>query len=41
MNNQGFRLLLMVYWLFYLTNVIADEFRPALLLINEAEPGLY
>jgi hypothetical protein len=41
MNNQGFRLLLMVFWLLPLTNVIADEFRPALLLINEVEPGLY
>ena len=41
MNSQGFRLLLMVFWLLPLTNVNADEFRPALLVINEAAPGWY
>ena len=35
------RFLLMVLWLLPLAHVMADEFRPALLLINEAEPGWY
>ena len=35
------RFLLMVLWLLPLAHVLADEFRPALLVINEAEPGWY
>jgi hypothetical protein len=40
MNNQGFRLFLMTFWLLPVTDVIADGFRPALLLIKEAAPRL-
>ena len=36
-----FRFFLMVLWLLPLAHVMADELRPALLLINESEPGLY
>ena len=39
--SARFRLLLMVLWLLPLTHAMADEFRPALLVINEAEQGWY
>lgn len=39
--STAWRFLLIVLWLLPLTHVTADEFRPALLVIKEAEPGSY
>ena len=39
--STRFRFFLMLLWLLLLPYALADEFRPALLVINEAEPGWY